>query len=138
MLTPIAARDQLHELVSEWLSSYVMQPHPDLGRRGSVCPYVAQALATDSVSLAVYHFGEKKSLERMNFAIEHGIERFRDLPAEKGDSELLSLILVFPDLGREHWHLIDEGHRASKTKVVQEGLMLGQFHPLCDSPAAHN
>jgi tryptophan 2,3-dioxygenase len=138
MLTAVETHDPIHDLITRWLSSYVTRPHPDLGRRGPICPYVAQALTNNNVAFAAYHFGAESSLEKMNIAIGEGVERFRDLQTEIGDSELLSLILAFPDLAREHWHLIDDAHRASKTKVVQEGLMLGQFHPLCDSPAAHN
>lgn len=138
MLTPLSAHDQTYEVVRQWLASYITRPHPELGRRGPVCPFVAQALATDSISFVACRFGSERNLERMNLAIEQGIKRFRELVREGENPDLLSLVVVFPDLEPEHWHLIDEGHRASKTRAVENGLMLGQFHPLCDAPAAHN
>lgn len=66
------------------------------------------------------------------------MERYRELVRDGGSPDLVSLIVTFPELGRAHWRLIDEGHRICKTAVVRNGLMLGQFHPLCDAPAAHN
>jgi tryptophan 2,3-dioxygenase len=138
VLTPLSARDQTYELVSKWLASYITRPHPELGRRGPVCPFVAQALAVDSVFLAAYRFDSERDLEHVMLAIDEGIERFWGLTQEQDSPDLLALIVVFPDLEREYWQLIDEAHRASKSGVVQKGLMLGQFHPSCDAPAAHN
>lgn len=138
MLTPLSPGDPSFELVSRWLSTYIVRPHPELGRRGSVCPFVAQALATDSVSLVAFRLGPDPDVERMNDAIAQGIERFRGLARDEGNASLASLIVVFDDLESEHWHLVDDAHRASKPAAVRLGLMLGQFHPRCDAPAAHN
>ena len=41
--------DALHA-VADWIKTYVVQPHEDLGRAGPVCPFVP-------VSLSVRHFG---------------------------------------------------------------------------------
>ena len=75
----------------------------------------------------------------MTRAIEEGIARFGQLAVEKKcRPELLSLIIAFTDLAQEDWYLVDDGHRVCKTRAVENGLMLGQFHPLCAAPAAHN
>jgi hypothetical protein len=137
-LTFLSSGDRTYELIGRWLSIYITQPHAELGRRGPVCPFVARALATSRVSVAAYCFVGEPTFAGMNLAIEQGAQCFQALARERDDSDLVSLIVAFPELEGEHWHLIDEGHRASKTKCVQNGLMLGQFHPLCDAPAAHN
>jgi hypothetical protein len=133
----LPADHQTHELISQWLRSYVARPHPELGRPGAVCPFVVQALATHKVSIAVYRFGAEPNLERMSRALKQGIECFRELVRED-EPDLASLVIAFHDLGPEHWHLIDDGHSANKTRFVEDGLMLGQFHPACETPAAHN
>jgi len=134
----LAADDQTHELISQWLRSCITRPHPELGRPGAVCPFVAPALATDKVTIAAYRFGAEPSLERMTRALEQAIECFRELVREQDEPDLVSLIVAFPDLGPAHWRLIDDGHSANKTRFVADGLMLGQFHPACEAPAAHN
>jgi heptaprenyl diphosphate synthase len=134
----LTAGDQTHELISHWLRSWVARPHPELGRPGAVCPFVAQALATDKVSIAGYRFGAAPDLERMTRALEQAMEYFPELLREEDKPDLVSLVVAFPDLGPEHWHLIDDGHGANKTRFVEDGLMLGQFHPACETPAIHN
>ncbi|MDQ2816059.1 MAG: hypothetical protein M3Z75_30515 [Actinomycetota bacterium] len=134
----LAAGDQTYDLITGWLRSYVVQPHPQLGRPGGVCPFVGQALAAHKVSIAAYRFGGEPDLDRMASALEQGVECFTELGRQNAEPELLSLIITFPDLGPEHWHLIDAGHSASKTRFVEDSLMLGQFHPACEAPAAHN
>jgi heptaprenyl diphosphate synthase len=130
--------DQTHEMISDWLRSYVARPHPELGRSGAVCPFVAQALAGHKVSIAACEFCAEPDLKGMIRALEQGIEYFRALVREEDEPELVSLVIVFRDLDREQWHLIDDGHCEIKTRFVEDGLMLGQFHPACEAPAAHN
>ena len=137
-LTPLGVDDPIHERVSGWLASYVTQPHPELGRRGPVCPYVAQAIASDHISLTACRLGRDQNLERLTVAIDHGIDLFGELARCHERVYLFSMIMVFTDLKREHWRWIDEGHHLSKPEAVRSGLMLGQFHPQCKAPAAHN
>ena len=138
VLTPLPSQDETSQMVWEWMSSYVARPHPELGRRGPVCPYVGQALAAVGVELTSCRFGEEQDLERMKLAIGEGMERFRELSRAAGASGPSALVVTFPDLREENRHLVDEAHLACKTEAVSEGVMLGQFHPSCDAPAVHN
>jgi hypothetical protein len=138
LLQTLPADDPTHVAVNEWLSSYVAQPHPDLGRPGPVCPFVEPARVADAISIAAHLFGPEPTVERMSRVLDEGLERFRPFMLDDDKPNLRALIVAFPDLGPEHWHLVDDGHRASKTKFVEQGLMLGQFHPECEAPAAHN
>lgn len=130
--------DPTHELISDWLRSYVIRPHPELGRPGAVCPFVGQALAAHKISVASCDLGAEPDLDGMIRALGKGADWFWTLGGEEGAPDLNSLIIAFPGLAREHWHLIDDGHAAIKTSYVREELMLGQFHPACEAPAAHN
>jgi tryptophan 2,3-dioxygenase len=139
VLTALSADDRTYEPVTHWLTSYITRSHAELGRRGPVCPFVGQALAAGAITLAAYRFGSgERTVHGMSLAIEEAMARFEELVADRDDPNLLSLIMTFPDLGADDWHLVDDGHLASKTAAVAKGLMLGQFHPLCDAPGAHN
>lgn len=137
-LEMLAAGDETRATVSAWLESYVSRPHPDLGRRGPVCPFVAPAVAAGAVWFAAHRFDGEPSLERMTRILEEALQCFQLLAWQEEKVELASLIVTFPDLAEDDWHLIDDAHRASKTRFVEAGLMLGQFHPACEEPAAHN
>src|SRR5436309_2053658 len=43
------------KIIMDWVCSYVMKPHPNLGRPGVVCPYVPPAMKLNSVWLAMVH-----------------------------------------------------------------------------------
>ena len=95
-------------------------------------------MAADCLELTACQFGEEQNLGRMKLAIDRAMGRFQELTRGVKASELAALIVTFPDLREENHHLVDEGHLACKTEAVRDGLMLGQFHPSCDAPAAHN
>lgn len=132
------AGEPASQLISSWLRSYVTKPHPELGRPGAVCPFVGQALAGHKVSIACCELGAEPQQEHMLSALEQGANWFHEQARGADEPDLTSLIVAFPDLAREHWHLIDDSHREVKTRFVESGLMLGQFHPECEAPAAHN
>ena len=137
-LQVLAEDDEALEPIHDWLESYISQPHPDLGRPGPVCPFVAPAVAAGTVYFAAYRFDGEPSLERMTHALEEALRWFQLLAWQEEKVELASLVIIFPDLEENDWHLIDDGHAASKTMFVEAGCMLGQFHPACEEPAARN
>jgi hypothetical protein len=50
------------------------------------------------------------------------------------DRELLALLMVLPHLDREDSTELDELQREAKDEFVADGLMIGQFHPVCPQP----
>lgn len=59
--------------LADWVESYLMRAHPDLGRTGAVCPFTKQAAKIDTVRLAISRAGaedeeEAFSLIRRTFA----------------------------------------------------------------------
>ncbi|MFR0356709.1 DUF6875 domain-containing protein [Streptomyces sediminimaris] len=124
--------------VDEWLNSYVTQPHEQLGRSGAVCPFVAPARRVHAVETAVRLVGPAASLSLIKEVIRCGLDEFEQLGRPTSNPALRSLIIVLPDLSPEAFALLDEAHAQVKTESVERGLMIGQFHPECDEPAARN
>lgn len=125
-------------IFAEWLDEYIDAPHPDIGRDGQVCPFVAPALRADSLRLVSYLWPEPPALPTMLAFIRVAIRRFIAMPWSSPNSNLHALVVAMPDLPVEGWSLIDEGHEAAKDDAVAGGIMLGQFHPRCAAPAARN
>ncbi|HET8642655.1 MAG TPA: hypothetical protein VFM37_12000 [Pseudonocardiaceae bacterium] len=112
----------------DWARRYLCQPHPELGRKGNVCPFVETALHRNTFFMAVYrgrpdptHMRDLLTLYRTWFA---------DLEPRTGRSAQFKTILVlFPDVpDTELQHVIDGTQRALKTDYVAGGLMIGEFH----------
>jgi hypothetical protein len=49
-----------------------------------------------------------------------------------------SRLIVMPRMGREGWSCLDAVYAHLKNFAVESGLMVGQFHPLCDERAVRN
>src|SRR5215831_5438860 len=39
--------------IAQWITAYLMQPHPDLGRPGEVCPFTSRAHELDTIRIGV-------------------------------------------------------------------------------------
>ncbi|MGA5207431.1 DUF6875 domain-containing protein [Streptomyces variegatus] len=124
--------------VDEWLNSYITQPHEQLGRSGAVCPFVAPARRVDAVETTVRLVGPAASLPLLKEVIRCGLDEFEQFGRRASNPTLRSLLIVLPDLPPETFSLLDEAHAQVKTESVERGLMIGQFHPDCDEPAARN
>jgi len=124
--------------VDGWLGSYITQPHEQLGRSGAVCPFVMPARRADAVETVVRLVGPAAGLPLLKEIIRCGLDEFEQFGWQTSNPALRALLIVLPDLPREAFGLLDEAHAQVKTESVERGLMIGQFHPECDEPAARN
>ncbi|WP_139236564.1 DUF6875 domain-containing protein [Rugamonas rubra] len=124
--------------VLAWTRAFLARTHPDLGRKGPVCPFVPIALAQDSIWLAEINDPEP-SLE----SIAAVIATYRDLflatpPTDGPDSINKAFMVLFPNLGAEGAAVVDQVQYRLKRDFVDMGLMLGEFHALNESAGLRN
>ncbi|MBR8840737.1 MAG: hypothetical protein DSM106950_43910, partial [Stigonema ocellatum SAG 48.90 = DSM 106950] len=144
LYTPIELKQLQQDLpylieISEWVQSFLAQPHPDLGRPGSVCPFVPHALKSNSILLAAIR---AKNLQPQQ--VEEIVLGYRDIfleiePQATEAALYKAILLVFTDILLEDTNkLIDGVQQKLKPLFVESGLMLGEFHNLTESPGLHN
>ncbi len=118
-----------------WARKYLVSPHPELGRNGPVCPYTQPSLHK-----GLFHLAALSGEGDVSAAVESlrgWYERLgATLPA--ADRELLTVLLVLPQLDHTDASGLDELQRVAKDQFVEDGLMIGQFHPVCDTPGLWN
>ncbi|MFF0456610.1 DUF6875 domain-containing protein [Nocardia africana] len=124
--------------IDKWLQGYIGQPHEELGREGPVCPFVLPSLRSGSLSVRVHRWRGSDGVEAMLGLIDRIVAEFARGARGPQLPRLQALVVVVTGLNESAWWLIDEGHRRAKGAVVDRGYMLGQFHPHCAEPAAHN
>lgn len=126
--------------VDTWLRQYVGRPDPQLGRNGPVCPFVPPALNDNAIQFSFYYDVDGSSGSHIREVLERELADFsvtaEQLP--KSGTSLESRLVVLPDTGPEGWRRLDEVYEALKNTAVSSGLMIGQFHPLCDERAVRN
>jgi hypothetical protein len=114
--------------VLEWMHDFLSQPHPELGRKGAVCPFVPVALEKDSIRMAQIVDPDPSA-----DSVVATIRRFRDLflatePIRGPEAINKAFVVVFPNLSADSASLVDEVQGRLKEEFIDCGLMLGEFH----------
>ncbi len=122
-----------------WVRTYLARPHSALGRTGTVCPFAQPALLKDTIRVAVVRLTGSNKRTQIMEAVEYHLEAFVSRPAQEGDRILQATLIMFPDVSPEEApELIDRTKEELKVRFIQQGLMLGEFHPRNESPGLHN
>ncbi|GAA1421097.1 hypothetical protein GCM10009601_20690 [Streptomyces thermospinosisporus] len=126
------------KLIDDWLTGYITKPHAELGRSGPVCPFVEPSRRAGCLVLYGAEWRPEFGLPHMVDIVDSAVECFAGHAWDSRNSNLHSLIVAVPDLPPDAYWLIDKAHELTKDRIVARGLMLGQFHPACEEPAARN
>jgi hypothetical protein len=124
-----------------WIRTFLARPHPDLGRRGPVCPFVPVALGSDTIWMANVA-EETLTFERISAIITEYRDVFLETEPTTGVAAINKAFLVtFPSLADDSAvgaAVIDQVQASLKRYFVDMGLMLGEFHAANESPGLHN
>ena len=128
---PDQVRRHQHALYSVvgWAHQYLVKPHPELGRKGAVCPFAQGSLDKELLYLAV-HPGRPGSVTEVTEALTRYRAWYLDLRATAGRAaQFLTILVLFPDMsGDDASRLVDEAQLRLKADYVAHGLMIGEFH----------
>ncbi|MFF7995009.1 DUF6875 domain-containing protein [Kitasatospora xanthocidica] len=125
--------------VLHWARRFLTAAHPDLGRSGPVCPYTQPSLRRGLFHIAVADGdGGNGDLPALVGELRSRYDALLAELAEESDRELLTVLLVLPGLDRADSTALDEAQRKAKDEFVEQGLMIGQFHPVCEEPGLWN
>lgn len=124
--------------VLDWMHAFLARAHPELGRKGAVCPFVPMSLEQDSIWMA-----EISEADATVDSISAVISQYRDLflvtePTSGPDTINKAFVVVFPNLGPDGAGVVDEVQNRLKKDFVDLGLMLGEFHSANESPGLRN
>ncbi|MFF2546668.1 DUF6875 domain-containing protein [Kitasatospora sp. NPDC058063] len=121
-----------------WARAFLTTAHPDLGRSGPVCPYTQPSLRRGLFHIAVADGSPDGDLPLLVAELRARYDALLAALTEESERELLTVLLVMPQLDREDSTVLDELQRKAKDEFVEQGLMIGQFHPVCEEPGLWN
>jgi S-adenosylmethionine decarboxylase len=122
--------------VRAWLEQVLGQPHPQLGRDGDVCPFVARSLRRDLLTLRQFDaargapaLGDLVRLLRTELAATSSghdapYRAAAIVPYGRPDTELAAVVARV--------------QRELKPELVEQGFMIGEFWPDHPMPGMHN
>lgn len=119
---------------ARYCRDFLGRGHPHLGRAGAICPYINLAVAGDHIRIVTYRAADT-SLPALIMALA----ALRDVLHGRGTGQMLAaLIILFPQLDEGAGERVEQVQRALKTRYVEAGLMIGEFHPSCPTGGLHN
>ncbi|WKK25156.1 hypothetical protein QZH56_05940 [Streptomyces olivoreticuli] len=130
-----AAADERLRPIADWISGHVARPHPDLGRRGAVCPFVplSQRLGLIRFALATPPVADEAGLKAATSALK---AHWLAMEPRGGPHAIdKTIVLVLPGLPED---VVVRVHNRLKPEFVGDGMMLGEFFPDHPGPGLHN
>ncbi|WP_084959451.1 DUF6875 domain-containing protein [Thermoactinospora rubra] len=111
--------------VVAWAREYLCRPHPELGRKGPVCPYAQTSLDKAAFYLAVCP--GRPDVARATSVLAGYRDWFGRLESPPEVlAQFRTILVLFPEI--EDIGVIDAAQIALKTDYVRDGLMIGEFH----------
>lgn len=136
LMTPSMLKDA--QKVMEWAENFIANPHPCLGRKGPICPFVWPSINKNAFFMA-FHDEVDGNKEGIIYLIRYYKDFFlRCFTLNTLERIFNSLLVVFPNISGEDAPIVDEVAREVKTEFVQSGLMIGDFHPRSSMASARN
>jgi hypothetical protein len=131
--------DALHA-VADWIESYMVQPHKDLGRAGPVCPFVPGALERKTFWLA-----PEQTADWALPAVVELMDAYRKLflearPIDGDDAKYKVIVVVFTDLPADRAQDVFDGvlEQLAVPSYAEDGLVFGPFYEGHEGTAIYN
>ena len=126
--------------IADWIKTFVVQPHKDLGRGGTVCPFVPTSLERKSLWLAPEEIADRSEREVVELMSGYR-RRLLDARPTYGDDAIYNVIVVvFPDLSPSRAeHLFDSVLRElAVPSYVEDGILFGPYYEGNKGTAVYN
>ena len=132
-------RDALRA-ISRWLDDFVTKPHKDLGRQGSVCPFVPGSLERRALSLASEHIAGLDAPDVVDLMDDYKRFFLSTSPTDRDDEIYKTIIVVFPDLPAERaGGLFNEVlEQLAGPAYEEDGIIFGPFYKGNEGTAIYN
>lgn len=118
--------------VADWIRTFVVRPHKDLGRAGPVCPFVPRACELRTLWFAPERIADRGVAGLVDLASDYRRLLLRAQPAEVDGANHNAIVVLLSDLppDRADEYLGDSRITDLKRQSYAEnGVVVGAFHP---------
>ena len=126
--------------VADWIETFVVKPHKDLGRAGPVCPFVPAALERKTFWLAPEQIADRGAPDVVEL-IDGYKSLFLDTQPIDGDDAIYKVIVVvFTDLPADRAQGVfdDVLQQLAVPSYVEDGIVFGPFYEGNEGTAIYN
>jgi hypothetical protein len=126
--------------IADWIRSYVIKPHQDLGRTGPVCPFVPRSLERRVLWLAPEHIGDRDAPGVAEVLSGYQRLLLDTQPADGEDVAYKVIVVVFTDLAPDRAPGVfdDILQQIAVPEYAESGIVFGPFYPGHQGTAIYN
>jgi hypothetical protein len=125
--------------IADWIKTFVVKPHKDLGRAGTVCPFVPGSLERKVLWLAPEQIdrGEPDVIDLVS-----GYKRLflETQPTGGDDADYKVFVVVFSDLSADRPQRVfdDVLQRLTVPSYAEDGILFGPYYEGNEGTAVYN
>jgi hypothetical protein len=126
--------------VADWIKSFVVKPHKDLGRTGPVCPFVPGALERESLWLASEQIADRGVPDLVELMNGYKSLFLGTQPTEGDDATYKVVVVVFTDLSPDRAQGLFDGvlEQLAVPSYREDGILFGPFYDGNEGTAIYN
>jgi hypothetical protein len=128
------------QAVADWIKAFVVKPHKDLGRAGTVCPFVPGSLERKTLWLAPEQIADRDLPDVVE--LMDGYKRLLlDTRPTDGDDVIYNVIVVvFSDLPADRAQSVfdDVLKHLAVPSYVEDGILFGPYYEGNEGTAIYN
>jgi hypothetical protein len=131
--------DALHA-VADWIKTYVVKPHKDLGRAGTVCPFVPGSLERKTLWLAPEQIADRDGPEVVELMSRYKRLLLDTRPTDGDDVIYNVVVVVFSDLPADRAKGVfgDVLQHLAVPSYVEDGILFGPYYEGNKGTAIYN
>ncbi len=126
--------------VADWIKTFVVKPHKDLGRAGPVCPFVPEALERKTLWLASEHIADRSVPDVVQLMNGYKTQFLHTQPIDGDGADNKVIVVVFTDLSADRAQGVFDGvqKELAVPSYVEDGILFGPFYEGNKGTAIYN
>jgi hypothetical protein len=128
------------QAVAEWIRSYVVKPHKDLGRAGTVCPFVPGSLERKTLWLAPERIDGRDDSEVVELMDGYRRLLLETQSTDREDVVYNVIVVVFSDLpaDRAEGVFANVLNHLAIPSYAEDGVLFGPYYEGNEATAIYN
>jgi hypothetical protein len=128
------------QAVADWIKTFVVKPHKDLGRAGTVCPFVPGSLERKTLWLAPEQIADREVPEVVELMSGYKRLLLDTRPTEGEDVIYSVIVVVFTDLSADRAQGVFDGvlQHLAVPSYTEDGILFGPYYEGNEGTALYN
>jgi Domain of unknown function (DUF6875) len=126
--------------IADWIKTFVVKPHKDLGRAGTVCPFVPGSLERKVLWLAPEQIADRGEPDVIELVSGYKRLFLETQPTGGADADYKVIVVVFTDLPADRAQGVfdDALQRLAVPSYADDGILFGPYYEGNEGTAIYN